>query len=362
MLDHEVCDLWFRQAQEVFHSNWAFCYVDSTAFSLGAKLITMVIWALWHGLVRSHFSHKCEASRLGINSCVQLAQQLLPIQTLKSQSSRTVCTFFQHNSIRTSRCLRSSSFCFSIFSLSSARITSFPPSTEIWEEKGFWWFGVGFESIHLIKIPSRNNFVFFLTFPSDLNSSHQNWITMSTHVVLGILFSIIPSKSKFDVVGTKLPSQTPEISYLLVWQGKAANNIGLAYNISSNCGKPIYIGSVKLRDIKLVLLSLPCKWLERTVKHSEIAAASSLFFTPSAFVSLFHFNHIALSRSNSRRLSQIVSRFLFFLPKPLQTTTWFAHNWTSSGSKNKDQTGKDHELVPSVSRGQKSRVTMHISY
>ena len=40
-----------------------------------------------------------EQSRLGINSCVQPAQQLLPIQTLKSHSSRTVCTFFQHNSI-----------------------------------------------------------------------------------------------------------------------------------------------------------------------------------------------------------------------------------------------------------------------
>ena len=37
------------------------------------KLITMVIWALWHGMVLLHLSHKCRASRLGINSCAQLA-------------------------------------------------------------------------------------------------------------------------------------------------------------------------------------------------------------------------------------------------------------------------------------------------
>ena len=42
-------------------------------FIVVVNLITMVIWAPWHGMALSHLSHKCRASRLGINSCVQLA-------------------------------------------------------------------------------------------------------------------------------------------------------------------------------------------------------------------------------------------------------------------------------------------------
>ena len=49
------------------------CSVDAIVFSLCAKLITVVIWALWHGMVFSHLSHKRRASRLGINSCIQVA-------------------------------------------------------------------------------------------------------------------------------------------------------------------------------------------------------------------------------------------------------------------------------------------------
>ena len=36
---------------------WALCSVDNIAVSLCAKLITMVIWSPWHGMVLSHISN-----------------------------------------------------------------------------------------------------------------------------------------------------------------------------------------------------------------------------------------------------------------------------------------------------------------
>ena len=57
-------------AEWKLHTFWALCSVEAIDFSLCAMLMTLRIWALWNGMVFSHMSDKCRASRLGINSCV----------------------------------------------------------------------------------------------------------------------------------------------------------------------------------------------------------------------------------------------------------------------------------------------------
>ena len=55
----------------------ALCSVDAIAVSLCAKLFTKVIWGLRHGMIFLHLSQKCMTSRFAINSCAQLATDLV---------------------------------------------------------------------------------------------------------------------------------------------------------------------------------------------------------------------------------------------------------------------------------------------
>ena len=75
------------------HTCWAHRSVDAIAVSLCGKLITMVMWALCTSTLL-HVSHKCRASRLGINSCARLATD--PAlhwwgPTARSSQRATVC-------------------------------------------------------------------------------------------------------------------------------------------------------------------------------------------------------------------------------------------------------------------------------